>query len=201
LNALDRERQKLLRDLFRLSHEHPDEIVLAVFSEHRDMLFELALAYSEAGELVGFDYFLPPLAGRARGLKPVREAPKKVADFFLKRPERVIGVVMHLRGDLFGPRFGPEAGLHLRQEKDAEHICLVETSIPPFATYEPPAGIERQGTIKSLGRPLCRRFNPNKRLVVDMELGERPWTSGAFTHIVRELSEERLGRRINAVTN
>ena len=201
LNAIDRDRQKVLRELFRLSHDHPDDIVLAVFSEHRDMLFEIAHAYTEAGELAAFDYFLPSAAGRARGLKPVRETPTKVADFFLKRPERVIGVVMHLRGDLFGPRFGREAGLHIRQEKESEQICLIETTIPPFAAYEPPAGIERQGTVKSLGRPVCRRFNAHKRVVIDMELGERPWSGSGFVQIARELTEERLGLRIKAVTN
>jgi DNA polymerase III delta prime subunit len=204
LGALNAERQRLLREVFRLRLEEPNDIVLAVYSEHRATLLELASAYyglaQEMGRVAALDYFLPPAGGRSSASKAVREPPKKPDQPFDSVPEKVIGLVMHLRGDLFFARFEKEAGLHVLKDKNAEHVCLVETGRPPFLEYQPPEGIERQGGIKSKGAPLRRRFNREEDSVEDSEFGERPWRGISFQQCLRELIEERLRNAIEAVT-
>ena len=204
LEALNAERQWLLREVFRLRLEESDDVVLAVYSEHRATLLELASAYyglaKEVGQVAALDYFLPPPGSRSSASTAVRETPKKPGQPFDSVPEKAIGLVMHLRGDLVFPRFESEAGLHVVKEKNAEHVCLVETRRPPFLEYEPPQGIERQGGIKSKGAPLRRQFNREKDEVKDSEFGERPWRGITFERCLRELVEEHLKKTIEAVT-
>jgi DNA polymerase III delta prime subunit len=208
LEAMDRERQRLLREVFRLRLEEPDDIVLAVYSEDRTTLLELAGAYrrlaGNAGQVIAFDYFLPPAGARSSGSKPVREHAKKLEQPFESVPENAIGVVMQLRGDIYFARYQSEAGLHEFKAKNAEHMCLVETRQLPFDGkdgYEPPEAIERKGGIKSKGAPLCRRFDREKEQVTDSRCGERPWREISLDRSLQALIEERLNKTIEAITS
>jgi ATP-dependent Clp protease ATP-binding subunit ClpC len=204
LDAMNRELRQLMRVVFRQQHEQPDDIVLAFYSEDRETLVEFAAAYSqlagEAGALVGLDHFVPPPGGRSSATKPVRQTPKKLDEFFASPPEKMIGVVMHLRGDLFFPRFLSEEGLHVIKEKKLQRVCLVESAALPFAGYEPPAGIDRQGAIAERGASVRRIFDREKNQVRDAVLGERPWTSIGVQRCVAELTEELLNRAIEEAT-
>lgn len=207
LEATDRERQRLLREVFRLRLDEPDDIVLAVYSENRGTLLELAGAYHKTagngGQIIAFDYFLPPASSSSSASKPVREPAKKIGQPFDSAPENAIGLVMHLRGDLFFARYQSEAGLHEFKAKNAEHLCLVETRRLPFDGkdgYEPPEAIERRGGIKSKGAPLCRRFDREKEIVMDSSCGERPWRESSLDRCLQALIEERLHKTIEAIT-
>jgi len=204
LEALNKERQRLLREVFRLRLDRPDEIIIAVYSEHRSALLELAGAYHEVaagtGQVTALDYFLPPAGGRSKATQPVREPARKLEQPFQSAPENAIGLVMQMRGDLFFPRFEGEAGLHQIKQKDSEQVCLVETSALPFERFEPPPGIERQGGIKSKGAASRRRFDREKEVVTDSKLGGRPWLGDAIGHCLRALMEEHLERTIAAIT-
>lgn len=204
LDALGIELRKLMREVFRQQQEQPDDIVLAFYSEHRETLLEFATAYhglgGELGEVLALDYFLPPPGGRSSVTKPVRETPKKLDAFFLSPPEKLIGIVMHLRGDLLFPRLLGDAGLHITQEKKIERVCLIQAAALPFAAYEPPAGIDRQGAIAASGATVERTFDREKNTVRDDVLGEKPWTSYGVRRCVVELTEERLNRAIEEAT-
>ncbi|MCX6893639.1 MAG: AAA family ATPase [Verrucomicrobia bacterium] len=204
IGRLEAERQRLLREVFRLGMEEPNDIILAVYSEHRSTLLELASAYCglarETGQVVALDYFLPPPGGRSKDSKAIRQKPEKPSQPLDSTPEKMIGLVMHLRGDLFLPRFRMEAGYHVVQDKEAERVCMVETALPPFAEYQPPDGIERQGALKSKGAPLRRRFNREMNSVEDSALGRRPWRGISFERCLAELVEEHLNKTIQAVT-
>jgi len=205
LEALNGERQRLLREVFRLRTEEPNDVVLAVYSEHRATLLELAAAYyglaKELGQVAAFDYFLPPSGGRSKAGKAVRGTPKKPDQPFDSVPEKVIGIVMHLRGDLFFARFGSETGSHVLKDKNAERVCLVETCRPPFAEFQPAEGVERQGGIKSRGAPLRRKFDQDSDVVEDSDFGVRPSRGNPFERCLRQLLEERLLKAIEAVTD
>jgi ATP-dependent Clp protease ATP-binding subunit ClpA len=203
LAALEQERRRLVREIFRTQQEHPNDIVLAFFSEQRETLFEFVSAYwklgGEEGEAVALDYFTPPPGARSSHTKPLRETPK-LDQFFLAPPEKIIGVVMHLRGDLFLPRFQSEAGIHVLKQKKDERVCLVESAGLPFAAYEPPKGIDRQGAIKEKNAPLCRSYDREENKLRDAVLGERPWTGLGLARSVAAITEERLHRLIEAST-
>ena len=205
LEGLKSETRRLLREVFRLRLDEPNDIVFAIYSEHRATLLELTQAYyglaKELGHVVNLDFFLPPPGGRSSASRAIRETPKKPERPFESVPEKVIGVVMHLRGDLFFARFESEAGLHVLKDKNAEHVCLVESRRPPFLAYQPPEGIERQGGIKSKGAPIRRQFNRQKDEVEDSEFGDRPWRGLSFERCLRELNEEHLAKAIESVTN
>jgi hypothetical protein len=165
---------------------------------------EFAVAYfrlaCELGKVEALDYFVPPPGGRSGASRVVRETPKKLDQFFSSPPEKAIGVVMHVRGDLVFPRFSAEAGMHVVKEKKSERLCLIEVAQPPFADYEAPAGIDRQGAIKARGTPLRRIFEREKNLVKDTAIGERPWSDLGLTRCVAALIEDRLNRDMEAMT-
>ncbi len=203
LEALRITRHRLQKDVFRLRTEHPDDVVVAVYSEHRPALLELAGAYwglaGETGVVAGLDFFIPPPGPRSRNTRPLREETKKRGEPFSAVPEKAFGLVMHLRGDLFLPKFEPEAGLHVFKEKDAERVCLVEIKRPPFAAYEAPEGIERQGGIKAQGAEVRRSFERVNLVVKDSKLGERPWRGETVQGCLRILIEQHLEEMIAAM--
>jgi hypothetical protein len=205
LHAIEAEHLRLLREVFRLRLEAPNEIVIAIYSESKTDLLELASAYhaiaKSSGEILDLNYIIPPARGRSSTSKALREPPKKPEKPFSSVPENLVGVVMDLRGELFFPQFETEGGLHIFKEKDRERACLVETGRGAFNDYEPPPGIERQGTIKTKGMHTRRRFDREAGLIEDSKLGERPWRSISLVECIRELMEERLREAIQNVTS
>lgn len=204
VSALEAELRQLKRGVFRQQQDQPDDVTLAFYSEHRETLLEFALAYhqigGELGEVRALDYFVPPPGGRTSAAKLLRETPKKRDDFFAKPPEKLIGVVMHLRGDLLAARFQMEAGRHVTREKKSERVCLIEAPPLPFAAYEPPAAIDRPGAIAARSAEICRTYEREKNLVHDGVLGERPWTGVGVRRCILELTEQRLDQAIEAAT-
>ena len=194
----------MMREVFRQQHGRPDDVVLAFYSEHRETLLEFASAYhglgSELGDVVALEFVLPPPGGRSSAKKLLREIPKKADTFFTSPPEKMIGIVMHLRGGFFFPRFQSEAGLHVLKDKEGRHVCLIESAPPPVTGYNPPAGIERQGAIVGRGAPACRTYDREKSVVQDTVLGERFWTITSVRGCVTELTEQRLSRAIEEST-
>jgi hypothetical protein len=197
--------RQLLREIFTLSLDSPHDITLAFFSEDRATLLEFAVAYralaASMGQIIALDYFLPPAAGRTAASKPSRETPKSIDQFFTSPPEKLIGLVIQLRGDLVAPRFQPECGLHVIVEGKEERICFIEGHTGPFDKYEPPDRIDRPGTIKSKGARVCRRYLRDKGAVEDSTLGERPWSGLGLERCLTELIEERLNRAIESIIN
>jgi ATP-dependent Clp protease ATP-binding subunit ClpA len=204
LEALEKERARLMQVLFRLQQEQPDDVVLAFYSEDHEMLFEFAAAYhtvaADLGQIIELNYFVPPPSARSKLTKLLRETPKKKELFFQSPPEKVIGIAFHARGDLFSSRFGSEAGLHVVKEKKKERTCLIETLKPPIESYEPPSGIERQGAIKARNASVCRTFDRDKDVLLDNVLGERPWGKVGLRWVAAQLTQERLKIAIESVT-
>jgi len=201
---LAEERQQLAREVFRMQRQAPDDVVLAFYSEHVETLLFFANAYfqfaTRRGQVVGLVLFPPPLKPRRGEVRWERQTPAKLADFWAKPPAKLIGLAMHLRGDLFFPMLSPEAGLHVRREKNAERDCLVETASPPLSHYAPPAGMERLGAIQALRPPQCRAFDPQRSVAEDGVLGERPWSGESIDRCLEALLLERLEKIIAEAT-
>lgn len=204
LDRLGAEFRRLKRDVFRLLHPEADDIVLAFYSEHRGTLFQFVAAYralaESTGKVVAIEVLKPPPSGRSAGLRLVREEVEKPDKFFAEPPEHAIGIVMHLRGDLFQPRFAGEAGRHEIREKDTRLVCLIEASLPPISEYAPPEGIERKGGVAARGAELCRHFNREEKAVTDARLGTVPWLSAEIDRVIAAVIEDRLNDAMEAAT-
>ena len=180
-SALHTERERWQREAFRLHHEEPDDIVLAVFGEHQATLLELAQAYhalaGQNGRLLAFDYFFIPPGDASfprRSASRRRNSPVPLRNC----PTRSPGSSSHLRGNLFFPWLVGEGGLHVFKDNKTEHVCLVETRRLPFNKYQPPAGIERHGNIKGRNAPLCPGIKPEKKIVQGFHPGGTPVVLG-----------------------
>lgn len=204
LEALASEFRQSQREVFRLDQPDSDDVVLAFYSEDPQTLFQFAAAYctvaEEAGKVSAMDVLKAPRSGRTSAARFVRETVEKREKFFAEPPEKVLGIVMHLRGDLFRPRFAGEAGRHEIKEKSTRRVCLIETAEPPISAYEPPEGIERKGGIAARGAALVRSFNREEREVADTRLGESPWLSPGIERVIAALSGDRLNDAIESAT-
>jgi ATP-dependent Clp protease ATP-binding subunit ClpC len=205
IHALQMERKRLTRELFRLQQENPNDIVISFFSENQPTLLFFAAAYfriaSSMGEVLALDYFTPPAGGRSSASRPVRETPKDLEKFWSKPPEKLLGLIMHLRGDLFFPRFKDDTGFHTLKVKNSERVCLVMASDQPFVDFNPPEGIDRPGTIKAQNVSNCRTFDSEKKAAKDAMLGECPWLEPTPDRCLTQLLEDRLNKAIESITN
>lgn len=197
-------RQQLQRDFFRLSFTHPDDIVLAIFSEHRDWMQQMIRVYLEhsaalSGKLVGFEFVLPPAGRDLPGSQPRREPPKDVNEPMAKPPGGWVGALLHLRGELFHPRFLHEAGLHKHIGKGVHRLCLVEAGATNLGDYVPPAGIHRAGFVTDKSNKPRRLFNVDQNKIADGVIGESEWARSEPDAAMRRLIEDRLTQAVEAL--
>lgn len=195
------ERLRLQRDFFRLSFTRPDDIVLAVYGEVREWVETLISVYLDfattlGGKLVAFDFVLPPLERALPNITVRRDPAKKLDEPMLKPPANWVGVILHLHGDLFFPRFMHEAGLHKMVVKQVHRLCLVEASAGSFSDYVAPAGIYRAGVITEKGVKPRRIFNRDEEKITDSVIGESEWARGEPGPAMRRLIEARLARTV-----
>lgn len=200
-DEIQSERLRLQRAFFRLGFAQPDDIVLAVYSEHRDWMQMMIRIYLDhaatlGGELAAFDFVLPPAGRDLPDSKPRREPPKKAAEPLDKPPAGWVGAILHLRGELFHPRFLHEAGLHKHLGKNVSRLSLVEAGGGSFADYAPPAGIHRAGTISDKGVKPRRVFNADEQKIIDNAMGECEWLRAESGAAIRRLIEDRLDREM-----
>lgn len=204
LDALTKELRHLKREVVRHQQSSPDDVVLAFYCEDRSSLLELALTYYrlalDLGEVLKLDYLRLPAGKASNVTKLVRETPQKLSVFLASPPEELMGIVMHLRGDLFAVRFQSEAGLHLIQRRNKGFKVLVESASPPVDKYEPPPGIHRQGGIDARGASNCRTYVEEKGVVRDRKLGDRPWAGEGLKQCLAVLTEERLELAVEEAT-
>lgn len=199
-----REMRVLQRAIFRLKFPNPDDIVIAVFGEDRAWLTTMLRIYLEhtaaqEGQLVAFDFILPPPGRAATDAPPLRKKAEKITAPWEKPPDTWVGAVLHLRGDLFHGRFLSEAGLHKHVGKNLRQHCLVEASDETFERYAPPPGIHRAGAIKEKEHKLRRFFDANNRKVTDGMLGASEWLREEPDVAMRRLIEERLLKAVEQV--
>ena len=205
LEELTVELQQRQREVFRLHDPACDEVILGFYSEQPGAVARWASAYrglaEPGGRLVAMEALLPPATGRSASLRFLRKAVAKPGPFLAAPPAKLLGVVLHLRGDLFHPRLAGETGLHQLTEKNARHECLIESAAPPLAKYEPPEGMERPGSITALRGGFRRRFHADKREVLDSNLGKRRWVPTDLASAIATLTQEQLLQTLEEATS
>lgn len=201
LSEIQRDRQQLQRDFFRLSFTQPDDIVVAVYSEDRGWMQQMIRIYLDhaaalGGKLAGFEFVLPPEGRDLPESKPRRLPPKSLSDPMEKPPGGWVGALLHLRGELFHPRFLHEAGLHKHISKGAHQLSLVEAGATNLAGHVPPAGIHRAGFITDKSGKPRRIFNTDENKITDSIIGESAWARSEPEAAMRRLIEARLTKAV-----
>ena len=201
LSEIQRDRQQLQRDFFRLSFTQPDDIVIAIYSEDRGWMQQMIRIYLDhaaalGGKLAGFEFVLPPEGRDLPESKPRRLPPKSMSDPMEKPPGGWVGALLHLRGELFHPRFLHEAGLHKHISKGAHRLCMVEAGATNLAGYVPPAGIHRAGFITDKSGKPRRLFNADENKIADSIIGESAWARSEPDAAMRRLIEARLTKAV-----
>jgi hypothetical protein len=175
---LSKEWTGALQAVYRLKFKKPDYVTVALYSENKPWLFELALAYWSAltasdAQVDMFQFMTisqEQAAGKIRDGSPeakdihklldrltLWQRVNKPAEFLRQDTGSPIGIVLGITEPLAFPRYSAENGLHIRTGQKLEHKCLIRTSDQKLDSYTPPVEIERRGAIGNQTR--CRLYN------------------------------------------
>ncbi|MBS0660996.1 MAG: AAA family ATPase [Verrucomicrobia bacterium] len=208
---IDRARQ-LIREVYDTQYEASGRIALALFSEERDWLRQLAIGLGEAAEQLGatvrlhaWEIGAPGVGERAPAVEAVPRASRipvlrrEVAEpkrYLNALPDQVLGLMLRLEGPSACTLWEGEAGLHTEHlpSKKRRH-ALVETSRAPL-DYLPPEGIERRGGIGP-GETL-RHYHRSANHVTDPVAGTLPWRDGLGA-VLAECATLRLQENLRAM--
>jgi hypothetical protein len=115
----------------------------------------------------------------------------KAEEVLVRAWDGVLGVALGLTGEGVYPRYAPEAGLHQLTSARVSGKCLVDTIAKTPGEYQPPANIDRRGTIGAQERR--RLYLPERGLVEDPLLRRRlTWKSDGLHAVLAEAIEVRL---------
>lgn len=208
----------LLRQLLDLQYTHPNRITLAIYSENKRSLFELARSYfavlMPAKMRVEMAYYTAKLPA---GLKDSDlkeqmfemfdrlvlrlEAPKPAA-FLSTAPDATTGIVFNIDGTSAYATYASEHGLHAFIEEKAVHNILVDTSEISFKDYKPPSSLERRASINPASHGERRRiYHRTEGYIEDRVLDDRrEWQSNSdvsailkdFIDLMHERTAEKL---------
>lgn len=204
--ALQNGRKELQREFFRLSFANPNDIVIALYSEHRDWMQVLLQIYLEhvaamEGKLVAFEFVLPPQPEMRDVSKDKlrRDPPKNMKEPLAKPPTGWVGAILQLRGELFQARFAFEAGFHKHILRGVHRVCLIEVATGSFSDYVPPSGIHRAGAISDKGIKARRTFNEDESKMIDAVIGDSAWTRPDPSAAIRRLIEQRFSDALEEI--
>ena len=189
--------QNLLK-LYLQRFDRPDDVIVAIFSEHPAFLLMLAEAYFRVALAIHGRaevwQFRPgahnsgkqdtmPLERRlvldpallwqgAKGI-PVRiydhSTKTLLTEERVARPlEGVVGFGLVIHAPAALPRFAGEDGLHFFRTPQANGACLVDTSDLAWQEYEPPPGMDRRGNIGQQERR--RTYDFSRGVLEDVRL-------------------------------
>lgn len=189
--------EKLLLDLYAQQFAHPDTVTMAIFGNDPTKTVLLASSYfsyvANLGGQTGVYRFV-----LAKDRKPGKKnvtigVVQNPLRLFATVPDDTLGVLLRISAPLAFPRFAPEAGLHVFRAEKATMMCLVEITEKPPEKYEPPANIERKGTIGQQERR--RHYDLVMQVLDDPAVRARlDYASGKFDDALRETIERRLIR-------
>jgi hypothetical protein len=212
--------QDLLRQLLDLRYKHPDRVSIAIYSENKDALFELAQAYYKTAVgmqmQVRISYYTSNLPaellderGNVKkqeeddepkvidllGRKVVREETNKPAEFLAHKPEACTGIVFRLDGKSAFAMWTGEHGLHVFVEGKTSNPVLVHTSDVEMKDYLPPSFLERRGAIQPANVGPCRRTYKRAEMYVEDHLlqSQREWR-GNLPAVLSFFLEQQLQR-------
>ena len=208
----------LLRELLDLQYTHPNRITLAIYSENKRSLFELARSYfavlTSAKLRIELAYYTARLPA---GLKDsdvkekmfqmfdrivLRLDAQKPAAFLSTAPDATTGIVFNIDGKSACAAYESEHGLHAFLEEKAVHNILVDTSEISFKDYKPPSSLKRRGSITPASHGERRRvYHRTEGYIEDRMLADRrEWQGNSdvstilkdFIDLMHERTAEKL---------
>lgn len=204
----------LLSQLLDLQYTHPNRITLAIYSENKRSLFELARSYfavltpAMRVELAYYTANLPSdlkdsdVKEKMFGRIVIRLDAPKPAAFLSKAPDATTGIVFNIDGKSAYATYMSEHGLHAFLEEKAVHNILVDTSEISFKDYKPPSSLERRGSITPGSHGERRRvYHRTESYIEDRVLDDRrEWQSNSdvsailkdFIDLMHEHTAEKL---------
>jgi ATP-dependent Clp protease ATP-binding subunit ClpC len=175
--------QNLLRQLLDLRQKHPNRLTMAIYSENKDAMFELARAYYNtavaARMRVMVSYYtsnsvevqavldnLPPKSKKDSkddelpkmfGRPVVRPETHKPTDFLARQPETTTGIVFSIEGKSAYALWIGEHGLHTFVENKTKNPVFVDTTDVVVKDYRPPSFLEKRGAVHATNVGASRR--------------------------------------------
>ena len=217
-SQLETDLRNLLNQLLDLRYSHPNRITLAIYSENKRSLFDLARGYFSAAlsamttiKIAYYTANIPPelLEEEANAVlskkqkSPARdekiiemfdrkvarvEAPGQAA-FLLSAPDNTTGIILGFEGQSAYATYEGEHGLHVVMEEKAGHSLLVHTSETSFQEYTAPPSLERRGSINPASHGSPRRlYHRADGYIQDFIFVERREWQGYTVDAVRRLA-------------
>ena len=211
LAPLEQRLSALKQVLYRVGFKQPDVRRFAVCSEHASWLQELLLAYRSichalhgSFEIVNVIERVPSANAKQSNATPrLQDAAKfeKPERIFTMQLAQVLGVVIEARGDLFGPLFANEFGLHFYKpikEQGHERVALVE---PAGLDYQPRPELAKIGGLAALASPRRRAFLVEKQELFDShsEPNRAPWRLSSVQQEISALTRSALAQAIDHI--
>ena len=159
--------QTLLRQLLDLRHTHPNRVTIAIYSENKDALFELAQGYYNAAlgahMRVTVSYYTANLTEDDEetflllGREVVRQDAPKPAEFFATQFGAVTAIVLSVEGKSAYATWLGEHGPHSFVDGKTNHDLFVHVSDVAAKDYRAPAFLEKRGAIHPTTAGVVRR--------------------------------------------
>jgi ATP-dependent Clp protease ATP-binding subunit ClpA len=206
---IEAELHDLLLQLLDQRQAHPNRVTLAVYSENKDALFELAHGYYSAAVetqmRVTVSYYTANLPPELQAAKPkddepkifgrrfVREETNKPTSFLSHKSEATTGIVFSLEGKSAYATWVAENGLHSFLEARTTNNVFVHTSDVDVKDYRPPSFLDRRGAIQPVNTGAVRRtYRRAEGYVWDHLLVMRRDWQGNLPAVLALLAERQL---------
>lgn len=211
--------QNLLRQLLDLRFTHPNRVTLAIYSENKEALFELARAYyktavgmqiqvlvsyytsnlppevlDERGNIKEPDEDEEPKVFDVFGRKVAREEVNKPVEFLARKSDACNGIVFRMDGKSAFATWTSEHGLHTFIEGKANNPVFVHTS-EAVTDYRPPSMLERRGAVQPANVGASRRtYNRTEMYVEDQSIATRHDWHGNLPAVLAFFLDQQLQR-------
>ena len=223
VHEVETELQSLLRQLLDLRHAHPNRITIAIYSENRDALFELAQGYYNTAAASQMRVTISYYTSNASAVQAVRDIerglPKRFEDidkskiikmygrevvcqeahkpseFLSSKPEAITGIILSVEGKSAYAVWEGEHGLHTFVEGKTNNHVFVHTSDVAAKDYRSPSFLNGRGSINAANAGAVRRtYQRAETYVEDHLLALRREWHGDLPAVLAYFAERQLQR-------
>ncbi len=224
VQAVETDLQRLLRQLLDLRHTQPNRVTVAIYSENKASLFDLAQGYYDMAAATQMRVTISYYTSNASAVQAVRdserEKPKKLdgdvddskiikmfgrevvceeahqpADFLSSKPEPITGLILSVDGKSAYAMWVGEHGLHNFVAGKTNNPVFVHTSDVAAKDYRAPSFLAQRGSIHAANAGAVRRtYQRTESYIEDHLLATRREWYGDLPAVLAFLMERELQR-------